>query len=126
MGKGRHYLLYLYINTGGQAKDGNGADLKLNNRVVVPKWYWKAVCDPIAKESIVFVAQNNVGDKSKVKENKCGIDQTSERGVILCYSYEDARKEADYLDFKLPPFHKTNCQPSIKGANFMAELSVLN
>lgn len=106
-----------YVDTvGGEAKDNSGVVMKLNKRVLIPKWYWKAVCDPIAKESIIFVAQNNVGDMKTTKVNGCnGNKQTSDQGVVFCYSLDVVSKMAEYSDFKLPPFDKTNCKPSQKG-----------
>lgn len=46
----------------------NGAVIWLNSgRVLAPEYYWKAVCDPIKKQSIFFYAENNIGNVDLTK-----------------------------------------------------------
>jgi len=122
--KGR--TLYVFTGTGGRAKY-NSQDIKLNGKVLTPKYYWKAVCDPVATQSIVFVAENSPGEIRSDANSKVagcnGIEQTPKLGIVYCYSLEVAAQEPGYADFKLPPFSPLKCQPSNKG-NFMD--SVLN
>lgn len=89
----------------------NGADIWLKNRILAPGYYWKAVCDPINKQSIFFFAKNNVGNVDDVKEKGCSnVKQTKKYGVIKCTSISNA-------EAKLPDFHK-NCKPEEEGIEF--------
>ena len=92
----------------------------LNGRVLAPAWYWKAVCDPFNKQSIFFLARNNIGDAvTNRKEMGCfDREQTSKRGVITCQSIDSARK-LPMTHFQLPIFDK-NCKPSVVGERFKA------
>jgi len=58
------HALYVFTGTGGAAKPFDG-DIKLNERVLVPKWYWKAVCDPVEKQSVFFLGENTNVDAGK-------------------------------------------------------------
>ena len=88
----------------------------LNKRVLVPKYYWKAVCDPAEKQSIVFVAVNPEGEGSKQKKSGCNdIQQTPDNGIINCYSLDSLKKREESQFFKLPPFADDTCTPSNKG-----------
>lgn len=96
-----------------------GEVILMNKRVLTPTWYWKAVCDPVARQSIVFVGENSVGDASHTQVPGCNnIRQTKDRGVIYCYSLDGARGSSKFKDFILPPFNEKNCVPSVRG-NFM-------
>ncbi|KAK3713734.1 hypothetical protein QZH41_008860 [Actinostola sp. cb2023] len=109
--------VYVFTGTGGRAKNiGTHEDIKLNNRIRVPRYFWKAVCDPVAKASVLFLGENSVGvtnDNDKVQGCN-GRVQLKKRGVIYCYSLEGAVRHHKTLDWKLPPFHQ-NCKPSEKG-----------
>ena len=96
-----------------------GATIWLNQRVLAPKYYWKAVCDPVNEQSIFFYAENNIGnvDTEKDEENACAKKaQTKKNGVIMCLSISAAKEEK--LFGKLPDFHN-NCKPSEIGSTFM-------
>ena len=105
---------------GGRAKYKD-KDIMLNKRVVTPKYFWKAVCDPDAKvrQSIVLVAENSPGEISTNKVQGCAAPkvkpQTLKLGIIQCYSMEEAAEKPEYADFKLPPFSDAKCQPSMRG-----------
>ena len=97
----------------------NGAVVWLNNRVLAPGYYWKAVCDPINKQSIFFFAENNVGNVDNVQEKGCfNIKQTKRYGVIKCDSISNA--EAKFG--KLPDFHEKNCIPKQVGSEFESHI----
>lgn len=88
----------------------------LNNRVLTPKYYWKAVCDPEAIQSVIFVAENKPGEISEAPVAGCNDKkQTIKLGVVYCYSLQDARLVHDYADFKLSPFSEARCKPSVRG-----------
>lgn len=123
--------LFIFTGTGGRAKNA-GKEIKLNGRVLTPKYYWKAVCDPEAPpsapgttgQSIVFVAENKPGDISETKvESYCAAitkknkKQTQKFGVIYCYSLVDAKQLFPDISANLPPFG-ASCNPDILG-NFM-------
>ena len=42
----------------------------LNDRVLAPKYYWKAVIDPVNKQPIFFYAENNIGNVDETKDEK--------------------------------------------------------
>ena len=97
----------------------------LNKRVIVPKYFWKAVCDPVKKSSVVFVAQNPTGAESTQTKSGCiGIQQTPGKGIINCYSLNglNGRKEVQF--FKLPPFANI-CEPSKRGTFLDQYLNIL-
>ena len=75
------------------------------NQVQTPKYFWKAVCDPTEKESVLFYAENPVGI---VDTN--GVGQTESKGVIECTSISMAKTE-----FVVPNFNANNCDPSATG-----------
>jgi len=102
----------------------------LNHKVVVPKYFWKVVCDPDKKgqQSVVFVAENPVGSTSAKKitvaKDKCNeLQQTESRGVLKCYSLDDALKT--FKDFMLPPLDSKNAATSVAGA-FLSNLLKFN
>ena len=94
----------------------------LNDRVLVPKWYWKAVCDPKAQQSIFFWAVNiDFKDGIEGEDNGCyGIQQSKKHGVINCLSLKDATssKERFKRDFYIPIY----CSPSKMGLDFMPHI----
>ena len=51
------FTFYLFIK-------GDATKILLKNRVQTPKYFWKAVCDPTGKESVLFYAEN---PENKVK-----------------------------------------------------------
>ncbi|CAB4025264.1 neurogenic locus notch homolog 1-like [Paramuricea clavata] len=115
--------VYVVTGTGGEI-------MKLNNRVTVPAFFWKAVCDPEKRESIVFVAKNPSGKEGTERQGGCPIkdirkQMTPVNGIIKCSSLDDLkrRKEAKY--FKLPSFGEA-CQPSKKGTFLDQFLSDFN
>ena len=71
----------------------NGQVVRLN-KVLAPAWFWKAVCDPFNRQSIFFLARNNIGDKDTDTQEMGCFDtrQTSKWGVITCQSIDSARK----------------------------------
>ena len=70
--------------------------------------------DPKVRQSIVFVAENKPGEVCDAKVQGCnGIQQTKFRGIINCYSLQEAAQV--HADFKLPPFSDANCNPNNKG-----------
>ena len=89
----------------------NGVAVWLNNRVLAPGYYWKAVCDPVNKESIFFFAENNVGNVDDVQVKGCfNLKQTKKYGVIKCDSISNAAIKFG----KLPEFTQ-NCKPEEVG-----------
>lgn len=127
--KQRKRNLFIFTGTGGRALNA-GKEIKLNGRVLTPKYYWKAVCDPQARpsspgttggQSILFVAENKPGDTSTAKvQGSCAAitkPQTEKFGVINCYSLVDAKKLFPDISANLPPFG-ASCNPDILG-NFM-------
>ena len=98
----------------------NGAAVWLNNRVLAPGYYWKAVCDPINKQSIFFFAENNVGNVEDVQEKGCfKIEQTKKYGVIKCDSISNAKEDIAKKFGYLPNFNEKNCEPDKVGSKFM-------
>ena len=89
----------------------------------MPEYFWKAVCDPLIKQSIFFAARNNVGDMSPrtttVNTGTClGRKMTQAKGVIECESVANA--QGRYLrnwwhSFVLPGFHATECGTNVQG-----------
>lgn len=83
--------------------------------MVVPEYYWKAVCDPKIKQSVIFIAKNNVDDTStaRVSEGTCaGQPMTKTRGVVYCYSVSSAHVlyfHKWWHGFSIPDFHPVNC-----------------
>ena len=83
----------------------------LNNRVQTPKYFWKAVCDPTEKESVLFYARNPVGIVGTKRSRGCaGAPQTKSKGVIKCTSISRAKG-----GFAVPNFDKNICPPSAAG-----------
>lgn len=98
--------------------------MKLNGNIVVPKYFWKAICDPGIRSSVVFVAENPNGmdEDSEDSDKTGGCDvakkgvphpQTVMKGVLLCYSLADV-KSTPSLQFNLPSFTQ-NCNTSQRG-----------
>lgn len=124
----KNRTLYIFTGTGGKALNAGG-EIRLNGRVLTPKYYWKAVCDPLALsavsdtpgQSIVFVAENKPGDISETKvESGCAAitkknkQQTEKYGVIYCYSLVVAKEKYPDISANLPPFG-ASCNPEIQG-----------
>jgi len=81
---------------GGEAKNSEGVIIKLNERVLAPRWYWKAVCDPVEKQSVFFLGENNIADtadNTKQSQGCFGIKQQKHFGVIYCLSLTEAKKQ---------------------------------
>ena len=79
-----------------------------------PKYLWKAVC--ANGQSIVFVAENNVGEFSntKVKQGTClGKEMTKVNGVIRCDSLNKVRQI--FNGFKFPDFNDKECSINNQG-----------
>ena len=111
---------------------------------MTPQYFWKAVCEPAKRQSIVFVVENKPGNTDpSLDNNGCEltyrpptggakitnrIPQKRKFGVIKCSSLADA--VAYHPDFSLPPFSTMNCGPNEKGKfldQFLADkLRVLN
>lgn len=110
--------LYVITGTSGEATGTGGQVVRLNGLVLAPAWYWKAVCDPFNKQSIFFLARNNIGDADNVTQEIGCFDrrQTSMFGVITCQSIDSARA-LGMEHFQLPIFDK-NCNPSVVGEGF--------
>lgn len=99
---------------------------KLNGRVVVPKWYWKAVCDPMDKQSIFFWVVNYDLNYGKEGEDT-GCFQTRQSknlGVIQCSSLKEATSTFK-KNFYIPAFNNEFCSPSETGANFKTVITKL-
>ena len=90
-------------------------------RTVVPKYFWKAVCDPVVRQSIFFIAENNVEVRStiKVKSASCfGMTMTKDRGVIECESISEAVGRCVrnwWHGISIPDFDSVNCGTATKG-----------
>lgn len=90
---------------------GGATKILLKNRVQTPKYFWKAVCDPTEKESVLFYAENPVGIVDRKRRRGCnGAEQTMSKGVIECTSISAAKRE-----FAVPNFNANNCRPSATG-----------
>ena len=101
----------LYVFTG---TTGTSTYVAPTVKTVIPKYYWKAVCDPGAKQSIFFVAENNVGNtsKNKVVSPSCfNKKMTEEKGVLECKSISQAAGQYS----QVPDFHPGNCGTNKKG-----------
>lgn len=112
--------LYVFTGTGGEAKNIGGVIIKLNGRVLAPKWYWKAVCDPVGKQSVFFWGENTItdtADSTKRKQGCFDLLQPKRVGIIYCSSVEDAKKAFNGI-FQIPDFHEKNCAPDTKGEGF--------
>ncbi|KAJ7374446.1 hypothetical protein OS493_007552 [Desmophyllum pertusum] len=81
-----NHVLYVFTGTGGKATNEKGDVIKLNKRVLAPKWYWKAVCDPIAKQSVFFFGENTIGDVNGMEGQQAkgcyGEVQTKKNGEV--------------------------------------------
>ena len=87
-------------------------NIVLNCRVQTPKYFWKAVCDPTKKESVLFYAENPVDIVGRKRRRGCnGTPQIISHGVIECDSIDNTVKRS----FVVPNFNKTNCSPKVQG-----------
>jgi hypothetical protein len=102
----------------------NKVPMLINERVRVPKYFWKAVCDPVLQSSVVFVAKNPTGAENKKHKKGCNPGtkenprlQTPNLGVIYCYNLDKLKSKifSKESDFKLPPFSE-ECMPSARGS----------
>ena len=99
------------------ATNRQGYSIKLNGRVQVPKYYWKAICDPFEKLSVIFWGENTIGDAQGNEgqvESCCGKLQKKLYGVICCSSLNEAKRDYKGI-FQIPEFHIKNCVPSLLG-----------
>ncbi|XP_028390731.1 uncharacterized protein LOC114515638 [Dendronephthya gigantea] len=130
--------VYVFTGTAGMAKYWSTKWLFIpwrepyrtgTGNMVVPKFYWKAVCDPdpAVRQSIVFIAENNVDvtSSTKVTTGTCtGQPMTQEKGVVYCYSVSAAQNQYFqnwWHGFTLPDFDPTNCRTGNMG-NFLNTL----
>jgi len=125
-----HFFNFLFLSLlfwqGGEAKDSNGNIIKLNGRVLAPEWYWKAVCDPIKKQSVFFLGKNTITDTANNQDRVQGcfdILKQKRFGVINCLSLKEAKKNRMFVKmFQIPDFHVKNCDPSKIGDDFRSVL----
>ena len=115
--------VFVFTGTGGttyQRVNGQEVPMLLNQRVLVPRYFWKAICDPAIGKSVVFVAQNPKGTEDNQPVGGCSLDgvnpklQSPRLGVLYCYSLNDLKAKKFAEEFKLPPFSNT-CTPSERG-----------
>ena len=113
--------VYVFTGTAGKTKywqHGWRKTLKTSPRgPVVPRYFWKAVCDPHpeVRQSIFFIAENNVNDQSKkvVRSPSCfGKAMRHDKGVIKCKSISEA---ATGIKAGVPDFDPVNCGTAEKG-----------
>ena len=90
--------------------------LELNNNVLVPKYFWKVVCDPMGRSSIAFYAVNPDGwDGVARRESGClGYQVSLDCGLVYCVSLESLKKKKVSKDWNLPSLADT-CNPSTRG-----------
>ncbi|CAH3167577.1 unnamed protein product [Porites lobata] len=120
-----NHPLYVFTGTSGQAKNRAGEEIKLNQRVVVPLYYWKAVCDPLHLQSIFFYARNPT-DTARADKQERGCEegeQTQTSGIVMCKSIDDGiqaiEKDVPGAILKIPEFtRKKACKPNEMGALF--------
>ena len=114
-------------SAGGQATNADGTVIKLNKKVLAPKYYWKAVCDPSINASVVFVAQNPIGNINATPTKGCNnLMQSPKLGVIQCFSLNEAASSTGQFssdNFVLPPFHSVNCDPTKRGTFMDSQLA---
>ena len=91
-----------------------GVNIRLRQRVEVPQFFWRAICDPSTSESIFFYGKNPVGEVAgNPKVAGCnGIMQDSAFGVIECTSLSNVPAQFN-LQFS---FGGNKCRPSTKGS----------
>ena len=91
-----------------------GVNIRLRQRVEVPQFFWRAICDPSTSESIFFYAKNPVGEVAgNPKVAGCnGIMQDRAFGVIECTSVSSVSAQFN-LQFS---FGGNKCRPSTKGS----------
>ncbi len=79
----------------------------LNNRVRVPKYFWKAVCDPAVGSLVVFVAENPTGTEDNQPIGGCDLNGVNPRmqsprlGVIYCFSLDSLKSKNVAEEFNL-------------------------
>ncbi|CAH3167576.1 unnamed protein product, partial [Porites lobata] len=117
----RHEL-YIFTGTSGQATNRARTPLTLNGRVVVPKYFWKAVCDPVHSQSIFFYARNPTDVTTLNKRvSACFGQQTETSGVVMCDSINrgSAAIERDVPRANIPKFTLNRaCAPDRLGDIF--------
>jgi len=87
----------------------------MNKKVRAPQYYWKAICDPTIRQSIVYVGENPVGSTSTVKVPGClGRSQTVKLGIMNCMSLQAAKTQ--HSDLKLPDFDPISCSTNVRGS----------
>ena len=81
------------------------------------------MCDPAAKPSVIFVAENKPVEIREASEGKVagcnGKDQTRKFGAVYCYSLQGAGVVPDYSDFKLSPFSDAKCKAKVRGTSWI-------
>ena len=109
---------------GGQAENRARTPLTLNDRVVVPKYYWKAVCDPRRSQSIFFYARNPTDATTQNKKvTACFGQQTETSGVVKC---DSINRGSEAIEREVPGAHipkftlNRACAPDRLGNIFQA------
>ncbi|XP_046863711.1 uncharacterized protein LOC124457525 [Xenia sp. Carnegie-2017] len=87
--------LYVVTGTGGQLKYENGTTLELNERVLIPRYFWKAICDPSGKQSVAVIAENPIYGENN-----------SNREILYPYSLKELKEK--YPELNLPSLQKVN------------------
>ena len=113
--------VFVFTGTGGTVNNSVQKPILLNNRVVVPKYFWKAICDPMNNRSVVFLAENPTGVEGSTKKDGCDVNgrngrlQTASYGVIYCYSLNALQQDKHFSKlFNLPSF-ADSCGPGVRG-----------
>jgi hypothetical protein len=107
--------------SGGVVKNNSRAAVLLNKRVVVPRYFWKAICDPLSQRSVVFLAENPTEVEDNTRKNGCDVNsglsrfQTPSYGIINCYSLKALQQDKHFSQqFNLPSF-SDSCKPGVRG-----------
>ena len=89
---------------------------------MVPKYYWKAVCDPRISQSIFFYARNPTDATTQNKRvSACFGQQTETSGVVMCDSINSgsAAIESEVPGANIPNFSLNKaCAPDRLGDVF--------
>ena len=110
------FLIILYLGGSYQIPNVPNQILKLNENVYVPKYYWKVICDPVARSSIAFYGISPFGwDGHSEKKGGCLENQMSlDMGLVYCMSVENLKHSKVAKDWNLPSLAEA-CNPSTRG-----------